>query len=244
MEEGLTKPTEEGTPQGSILSPLLSNIYLHYSLDLWFEKIVRKKYGGEAYLFRYADDFVGLFQHKSEADRFKKELGDRLHKFHLELAENKTKCLEFGRFARSDAGKRGDKPEEFTFLGFTHYCGETRNGKFKVKRRTSRKKLIQSLRKFSDWAKSTRHKLKKGDMLRSAGARINGHLNYYAITDNWKSCETFIYRATGILFKWINRKSQRKGYNWEQFKQALIWVGWPRLKIYHNLSPYKTLGRR
>ena len=141
MEDGLVRATEEGTPQGSILSPLLSNIYLHYVLDLWFSRRVSRQSRGEAYYFRFADDFLACFQYKSDAEDFQRRLEDRLEGFGLELAKEKTRCIEFGRFAREDAYKRGEKPEEFTFLGFTHYCGKTKKGYFKVKRRTSRKKL-------------------------------------------------------------------------------------------------------
>ncbi len=115
--------SEKGTPQGSIISPLLSNIYLHYVLDLWFSKRVVKGCKGEAHLFRFADDFVACFQSKWEAGIFLRRLGERFGYFHLQLAEEKTSCLEFGRFARSNARRRGEKPREFTFLGFTFYCG-------------------------------------------------------------------------------------------------------------------------
>ena len=141
MEDGLTRATEKGTPQGSILSPLLSNIYLHYVLDLWFSRRIRRQCRGEAYYFRFADDFLACFQYKGDAEHFYHQLRVRLEEFGLKLAEEKTRCIEFGRFARRDAQKRGGKPDDFTFLGFTHYCGKTREGYFKVKRRTSRKKL-------------------------------------------------------------------------------------------------------
>ena len=133
MEDGLVRATESGTPQGSIVSPLLSNIYLHYVLDLWFSRRVRRQCQGEAYYFRFADDFLACFQYKGEAERFRQRLEDRLEGFGLKLAEEKTNCIEFGRFARENAYKRGGKPEEFTFLGFTHYCGKTKEGYFKVK---------------------------------------------------------------------------------------------------------------
>ena len=237
MEEGLVRATQEGPPQGSIVSPLLSNIYLHYVLDLWFSRRVSRQCRGEAYYFRFADDFLACFQHKSDAEDFKRRLKDRLEGFGLELAEEKTRCIEFGRFARESAHKRGEKPEEFTFLGFTHYCGKTRAGYFKVKRRTSRKKLGQSLRNFSDGAEKARRVLGKGEMLRQARAREIGHLNYYAITDNSERCSFYVYRVKHILFKWLNRKSQRKAYTWESFTRALIWVKWPEPRIRKDLNP-------
>ena len=237
MEVGLVRATEEGTPQGSIVSPLLSNIYLHYVLDLWFSGRVSKQSRGEAYYFRFADDFVACFQYREDAEGFRQRLGDRVEGFGLQLAEEKTRCIEFGRFAREDAYKRGEKPKEFTFLGFTHYCGKTKEGYFKVKRRTSRKKLGQSLRELTDWARKARHVLKKGEMLRQARVKVLGHLSYYAITDNLERCSYYAYRATRILFKWLNRKSQRKAYTWESFNHALAWVGWPKPRIRKDLNP-------
>jgi group II intron reverse transcriptase/maturase len=237
MEDGLVHATEEGTPQGSILSPLLSNVYLHYALDLWFGRRVRKQCRGQAYYFRFADDFVACFQYKGDAAHFRQKLGERVQEFALELAEDKTRCIEFGRFAREDARKRGEKPKEFTFLGFTHYCGKTKQGYFKVKRRTSRKRLGQSLRKFTDWARTARTVLRKGEMLRQAQTRVNGYLNYYAITDNSDRCSYYVYCVERILFKWLNRKSQRRAYTWPSFRQALACIDWPTGNIRKGLNP-------
>ena len=161
--------------------------------------------------------------------------------FSLELALEKTQCIEFGRFARESARKRGRKPQEFTFLGFTHYCGKTRNGYFKVKRRTSRKKFGLSLGRFTDWARSSRNKLSKGQMLGRAVIRVRGHLNYYAITDNSGKCRSYVYHARRILFKWINRKSQRPSYTWQGFQQALHKCRWPNPYIRKDLNPCRRM---
>jgi RNA-directed DNA polymerase len=206
-------------------------------LDLWFSRRVSKASQGEAYYFRFADDFVACFQYREDAERFRQSLRERLKEFGLAVAEEKTRCIEFGRFARENAYKRGEKPKEFTFLGFTHYCGKTREGYFKVKRRTSRKKLGESLSKFTQWAKRARHVLRKGEMLREARIRVIGHLGYYAITDNLARCDTYVYHAMRILYKWLNRKSQRKAYTWEGFKQALAWVDWPKARLRKDLNP-------
>jgi group II intron reverse transcriptase/maturase len=237
LEDGLVKATEKGTPQGSILSPLLSNIYLHYVLDEWFSKIVQQRCQGEAYFYRFADDFVACFEYQNEAETYLIELENRVKRFELELAQAKTRCMEFGRFARREARKRGEKPKEFTFLGLTHYCGKTKRGYFKVKRRTDRKKMAQSLRRFADWAQCARNRSSKGEMLRRARARVTGHLNYYAITDNADQCDRFVYYATRLLFKWLNRNSQRKAYTWEGFNHALEAIGWPKPRIRIDLNP-------
>jgi hypothetical protein len=192
-------------------------------------------------LFRFADDFLACFQYRTDAEAFHQGLGGRLEAFHLELAQEKTQCLEFGRYARTNAYRRGEKPKEFDFLGMTFFCGKNRYGAFKVKRKTSRKKLRQSLARFTDWIRRYRNWLPTGELLRQAKVRIQGHLNYYAITDNSESCQMYLYLTRRALFKWLNRRSQRKSYTWEGFLQALKHVGWPQARIRVNLNPFAAL---
>jgi group II intron reverse transcriptase/maturase len=242
MEDGVEKASDQGTPQGGSLSSLLSNVYLHYVLDLWFERKYRKSCRGECELVRFADDFVVCFQHRSEAERFLRELRQRLEKFNLQLAESKTKLLAFGRFARRNASPRGRKPGTFDFLGFTHYCGTTQRGYFKVKRKTSTKKFRAKLAEQKEWLKKQRHREKAGALLKKAKSKLEGHFNYYAITDNGPRCSAYRHQFERLLFKWLNRRSQRRSYTWEQFRQALAWVRLPQMRVQHDLNPCREVG--
>src|SRR5215471_5337164 len=212
--------------QRAVLRP-----YLHYVLDIWFQRRMRRRCRGEAYLYRFADDCVAGFQYQTEADDFLDSLGTRMEEFHLELAPEKTRHLEFGRYARANAYHRGEKPKEFTFLGMPFFCGKTRQGAFKVKRKTSRKKLRQSLARLTDWIRRYRNLLPTGELLRRAKVRVQGHLNYYAITDNSESCQRYMHLTRRALFKGLNRRSQRKSYTWAAFQQALRHVSWPQVRI-------------
>jgi RNA-directed DNA polymerase len=127
--------------------------------------------------------------------------------------------------------RRGRKPETFDFLGFSHYCGHTKKGRFKVKRKTSAKKYRQKLKEVKEWLQRERSRMKKGELLRRAKLKLAGHLNYYGITDNWQMCSTFRTQFTQLVYKWLNRQSQRRSYNWERFNDALAWVRWPSLQI-------------
>ena len=148
MEDGKRKPQEIGTPQGSVISPLLANIYLHYAQDLWAHQWRRRHAGGDVIIVRYADDSVVGFQYKNDAERFLKALVERMGKFGLKLHPDKTRLIEFGRFAEVNRRKRGEgKPETFDFLGFTHSCSKTRNGKFFIRRKTIKKRFVKSARK-------------------------------------------------------------------------------------------------
>jgi len=239
MEDGLVRASDEGVPQGGNVSPILSNVYLHYTLDLWFERRFRRQCRGQAFYFRFADDFLACFQFREDAERFLREMRERLEQFHLEIEPSKTKLLSFGRFAEREATRSGRKPETFDFLGFTHYCGKTRHGHFKVKRRTAGKKYRAKLNEVKEWLRRERSWQKKGQLLQRAKLKLEGHLNYYAITDNAPMCDAFRIRMMKLLFKWLNRQSQRRSYNWAQFLDALKWVGWPSVRIRHQLVPFR-----
>jgi group II intron reverse transcriptase/maturase len=223
LEDGKLLVKEEGSPQGGGASAALANVYLHHVLDMWFEKVVRKQYNGEAYLIRYADDFVCCFQYKDQAERFYAELKARMAKFNLALAEEKTRILEFGRFAAENRKARGEgKPETFSFLGFTFYCGmDGRKQFFRVKVKTDRKKVISKLKKLNVWLKEHRHYRLK-DIIERINQSLRGHYQYYGVTDNTKSLERFLDLVTGLLFKWLNRRSQRRSYSWREFNTRVL----------------------
>lgn len=239
MEDGLVKASEEGVPQGGVLSPLLSNVYLHYALDLWFERVFRKRCRGEAYYFRYADDYLACFQYREDAERFLSEMETRLKEFKLEVEPSKTKLIEFGRFAEGNAARRGKKPETFDFLGFTHYCGRTRYGAFKVKRMTSKKKFRAKLKEVKAWLVRERNRQKTGAILVRSKRILEGHFNYYAVTDNGRMCDEFRRQLARMLYKWLNRRSQKRSYTWERFNDALRWVKWPSVRIKHQLDQFR-----
>lgn len=206
-----------GTPQGGIISPILANIYMHYALNLWVEKVVKKHCKGKVLLCVYADDFVTAFEHKDEAIRFYNVLGKRLEKFGLSLSMEKTKIIRFSRFEIEKNGA-------FEFLGFEFRWIITRKGKPWIQRTTSKKKLLNSIRNFKDWCKKNREKpLKK--ILATLKSKLCGYYNYYGVIGNSSSLWSFYFKAIGILFKWLNRRSQRKSYTWKGFEEMLKHFG-------------------
>lgn len=221
MEKGEWQASDQGTPQGGVISPLLANIYLHYVLDLWFEKVVDKRCSGESHIIRYADDFVCCFEHKEAALRFRRELETRLSRFELEVEPTKTKVLAFGRYAQENAKKQGKKPETFEFLGFTHYCSKARDGKrFRMKRKTSAKKFTAKVKAFKKWLKSVRT-WKTGDILETVRAKLRGHFAYYGVTDNSEGINRFSHATQRTVFKWLNRRGKRKSWNWERYRRII-----------------------
>jgi len=217
MIEGRRHDTDEGVPQGSSLSPLLANVYLHYVLDEWFEHEVRPRMQGEAYLIRYADDFIAAFELESDARRFQNVLPKRLARYSLKLAEEKTKLLRFGRFARRDCQRLGEgSPETFDFLGFTHYCGTSRAKRFKLKRRTAKKKYKAKVRDLKNWL-HLHLTTPLSEVWSTLNAKLRGHYQYYGINDNWPWLMKFRGQAKRLAFRWLNRRSQSRSKNWRQF---------------------------
>ena len=235
MEEGVYEDTKEGTAQGSNVSPVLSNMYMHYALTLWFHKVVKPQFKGECYITVYADDFVCCFQYKWESERFLEMLKQRLKKFNLELEQTKTRLIEFGRFAKIDRMKRKEgKPETFDFLGFTHYCSESRNGKFRVKRRTCRKKFTAKVRDFKEWIKKNRT-LKVTVLIDKINTKLIGHYRYYGITDNGRMIRQFQHEIKMLLYLWLNRRGQRKSYTWGRFDRFMKYHPLVKPKIYVSI---------
>ena len=179
MEEGNWYETDKGTPQGGIISPILANIYLHYVLDLWVDKVVNACCKGEVEMVRYADDFVICVWYKDDAKRILDGLRRRLQKFGLELSEGKTKIVSFGRFAVGNARKRGHRAETFNFLGFTHFCDKTRRGKFKVGRVTDRERYGIKVKELKNWLKAVRNLLPVKEWWPILCAKLRGHFHYY-----------------------------------------------------------------
>ena len=203
-----------GTPQGGVISAILANIYLHYALDMWFEKVVRKHCKGMVYLCRFADDFVCLFEYRIDAERFYRTLPKRLAKFELELSMEKTNLISFSRFPESEGSS-------FEFLGFVYRWGDSRKGKKIVILRTSPKKFRQSLARFTEWIREKRSKRVRR-LMKTLNSKLRGYYNYYGVINNYKSIKSYFSQICRILFKWLNRRSQRKSFNWKQFNALLI----------------------
>jgi len=222
MKDYVFEETEEGSGQGSVCSPILANIYMHYVLVWWFKEKIQPKARGFCGLVVYADDFVVCFQHKDEAQAFYKMLGDRMEHFGLTLEKEKSRLIEFGKFADENSKRRnGKKPETFTFLGFTHYCSKSRSGEFRVKRKTSKKKFNKKIKEMDAEIKERLVilGLKVPDVIYWLNQVLVGYFHYYGITDNYNMLSRFVYRIEMTLFKWLNRRSQRRSYTWETFRE-------------------------
>lgn len=221
VQDGVRTVSEVGTPQGGSVSPLLANIYLHYVLDLWAHQWRGRQAQGDVILVRYADDFVVGFQHRDEAERFLNELRERFTGFGLELHPEKTRLLEFGRFATINRKRRGNgKPETFDFLGFTHVCGRTRKGRFKVMRLTMRKRLQQKLKEVEDLFRKRWH-WPIPEVGKWLAAVVRGHIRYYGVPGNGPRLQAFRFAIGRLWYRALRRRSQNDRSNWKRARRLI-----------------------
>lgn len=213
----------KGTPQGGVISAMLANIYLHYALDLWFDKVVKPSLRGQAMLIRYADDFLVAFQYQDEAQQFYSSLADRLGKFGLDIAPEKTSMKRFNRFHPS-------QQRNFNFLGFKFYWDWDFKGEYRLRMRTSPKKHKAILASYYQWIKENRHK-RLNYLIPKLSTKVRGLLNYFSLTDNGKSVNDIYSHILRSLHKWLNRRSQRRSFTWSGMKSMLNHFGFPPLRI-------------
>jgi RNA-directed DNA polymerase len=236
LEDGVVRRAEEGTPQGGSISPLLANVYLHYALDNWFLAWKQSKATGDVVMVRFADDFIVGFQHRADAEQFLLALRTRLGRFNLKLHPDKTRLIEFGRFARPNRIGRGvGKPETFNFLGFTHICGMTRNGRFQVVRKTMRKKQQSKLRELKMDLRKRLHQPVHavGKWLKSV---VMGHYRYYGVPGNLDAMRSFRYHVSLLWKDSLGRRSQKGYFSWTRMNGlASHWLPVPQI-----VHPYPT----
>ena len=232
MESGNISYPDEGTPQGSVISPLLSNIYLHYVLDEWFSGQIQLLLKGKSFIVRWADDFILGFSDKSDAERVMEVLPKRFAKYELTLHPEKTKLIDLN-------SKRGESDRSFDFLGFTHYLGKSRKGVVVLKRKTSSKRLSRAITNISKYIKQNRH-LKLRDLIVAINIKLRGHYSYYGITFNTVCISLFFLHVKRSLFKWLNRRGGKRKWNWDRF--SLLIEQWhPLVKplIYYSYESTK-----
>jgi len=234
IDNELLVETETGTPQGSILSPILANIFLHNVLDKWFEETVKKHVGGFCEIVRYADDFVCLVQYEKDAKRIEKALNNRFNRFNLEIHPDKSECMSFGRFEAQNAKTKKRKPNTFDFLGFTHFCDKTKTGRFKLGRRTSKKKYVSKCKNMNQWLKKTRNLIKTKEWWKVLEAKLRGHYQYYGVSGNYAALARFYNNTLKQVHKWLNRRSQKSRMSWRDFNKYLTHYPLPKPKIRHN----------
>ena len=230
LEDGIVTIEEKGTGQGSVISPLLANVYLHYVFDLWAERWRRREATGDMIMVRYADDTVVGFQHESDARRFWDAMRDRLREFSLSLHPDKTRLIEFGRLAAQNREKRGlGKPETFTFLGFVLICGKSRRGAFQLQRKTRRDRMRAKLQEIKAELRRRMHQTipAQGNWLRQV---VTGHFAYYAVPTNSRALSAFRHYVADLWRRTLRRRSQKDGFTWDRMtKLADGWLPVPRI---------------
>jgi group II intron reverse transcriptase/maturase len=231
LSKGELTISEEGVIQGSCCSPVIANIFAHYVLDEWFEEVVKNHCRGKVELFRYCDDGVIACRYSEDAKKIRAALSKRLAKYNLKLNEDKTKMVKFSKIAT----KKGVKQDSFNFLGFTFYLGRSIKGRIIPKLKSCGERIISKLKKVNQWCKDIRNKYKMKDMWNLFCSKLRGHIQYYGVSHNTKALGKFVYQSVKIMFKWLNRRSQRKSFDWGKFNLFVQKYPLPRVKIYHNL---------
>jgi group II intron reverse transcriptase/maturase len=234
VEEGRWIRTEQGTPQGGNLSPMVANIFLHYVLDLWFEKRIRPQAAGPVYLVRYADDFLIMAERQSDAQAIERALRSRFEKFGLTLHPEKTRTISFSRKEPENAKRQGRKPYTFDFLGLTHYWCRSRAGWFMLSRRTSGKQFRRACRAMNEWLRSVRNCCKTTEWWLILASKLRGHYQYYGVSGNSRMLQMFYYQVIRMVHKWLNRRSQRNRWMWERYVNYLRCYPLPVPHIVHK----------
>lgn len=235
MEDGKFESTEEGSAQGSVMGPMLANIYMHNVLTLLFKFVVKKTLKGDCFLVNFADDFVAGFQYKSEAEWYYSALKERMEKFNLELESSKSRIIEFGRFAVTNRFSRGlGKPETFDFLGFTFYCGKTRKGTFALKLQTSRKKFERKMKEYKLWIYDNRNRPVR-EIIKELNVKFVEHYRYYGVTWNYRRLSAFLHRVKQFLFKAVSHRGCRGAYTWSGYWEMLKYYPLAKPKTYYCL---------
>ena len=234
VDDGILVRSDTGTPQGSILSPILANIFLHYVLDTWFEKTVKSHVRGYCEIVRYADDFVCVVRYADDARRIERGLKNRFNRYGLEIHPAKSRKISFGRFERGNAKSENRRANTFDFLGFTHYCDRSRKGSFKVGRKTSRKKYTAKCKAMNAWLKAIRNQVKTKEWWKILKAKLRGHYQYYGVSENSDDIGRFYKATVRLVRKWMNRRSQKRKMNWDRFTKYLEHYPLPKPKIMHS----------
>lgn len=237
MEDGKCLETVAGTPQGGIISPVLANIYLHFVLDRWFVRRQAKEIAGYAEMIRYADDFVICVEKGETANQILMELRERFAKYGLELSEDKTRIVKFSRKQAqgNDDEDDNDKLGTFNFLGFTHFWGKGRNGAMRLKRKTEKKRYTKAVKKVQNWLKMWRNQLPLPQLWGTVSLMMKGHYRYFGVNDNIRILNLYHDTVQKMLFKWLNRRSQRNSFNWEEYRRYLERFPLPKPRIYNDL---------
>jgi len=233
-ESGKLIRSEQGTPQGGNLSPILANIFLHYVLDLWFVKRVKPVVNGQCYIVRYADDFICMVQYHQSAREIERMFRERFSRFGLSLHPEKTHTISFGRYERDNARRRGRRPNTFDFLGFTHYCRVSRKGKFVLGRKTSHMKFYKACKAMNNWLRQIRGVKRIKEIWSILASKLRGHYNYYGVSGNWRMISNFGYVTIRLVKKWLNRRSQRESFTWKQLNEYLAHYPLPGPRVVHN----------